>query len=58
MNKAPFILKHNEDGIKISTREEENTIGVMVETELHIPFENIASVLNEINFFTDFLPYC
>jgi hypothetical protein len=52
MNKAPFFEKYNEDGIKISTREEENTIGVMVDTELHIPFENIASVLNEINYFT------
>lgn len=30
----------------------------MVETELHIPFENIASVLNEVSYLTDFLPYC
>lgn len=30
--KAPFEEKYNEDGIKISTRKDEDTIGALIET--------------------------
>lgn len=50
-------LKKEKKGLKVSTKIEQSTVGVLVEAELDVGIENFFSVLTQIDLMKKWMPF-
>ena len=55
--KGGWAEKYKKNGVTISTRREEGTVGVLVNSIIDIPFEVMIAVLTEMDLYRLFIPF-